>query len=692
MLISLVFSFMLFSSLCSVCSGAWIEDLKVRYNTGNTEIRSVVIGDIYDDGSNETVTGGYYFDGTRYVAELRVLNGTSLNAEKSVSWYINHNTYINSVAIGDIDNDGQNEIVTGGYYFDNYRYCASLRVWTGSTLSLEHEYNWYSTSDTILTSVDIANVDGDGYVEIIAGGYYDDGSCYHAFLCEWQHIATLALERSTTWYWGDDTVVLSIDVGNVDTDGGVEIVTGGYYFDGTRDKSLLQVWSGTLTEERSTNWYWTGNTHINSVAIGNVDTDGAIEIVTGGYYTDAGDCWNSLLYVHNGITLAAERSTNWRWISNTFVASVAVGDCDRDGIVEIVTGGAYFDGSRFNALMHVFRGSNLSQENSKSWYWYDDTFIFSVAVGCLAFDDWLDIVTGGSYFDGTRNNSQLFVWTNLTSAFLSWGTQNYPDYLGGGTERSASDQVSGSLFNLFDGAGSGQYGYCFDGFGVPTYPPSVYYQVGYCESNHANTVVFYKGHIREGGWDCGVANCPYNLHGSVFDNEGTDYEYDQIVDWRIHETDGHVSMLSSLTHDFVFIWACGWGADSRRGGFFGGHTAGMQVSYMGEAGLTGDGYDNPDDSDRCFISFEDASINFSNETDYQGNTYGDWAEEFFRYLIAEKYTIKQALDAATFVTHGIDKFSLCQLYEDVKYTMTINGTDRTSWMRIWGDSSHKLLY
>ena len=44
----------------------------------------------------------------------------------------------------------------------------------------------------------------------------------------------------------------------------------------------LIEWDGsTLTVDRLTSWYWTSSTLINSVALGDVDGDGQVEVVTG---------------------------------------------------------------------------------------------------------------------------------------------------------------------------------------------------------------------------------------------------------------------------------------------------------------------------------------------------------------------------------------------------------------------------
>ncbi len=56
------------------------------------------------------------------------------------------------------------------------------------------------------------------------------------------------------------------------------------FYDGTRNVAQLIEWNGAnLAVDRLTTWYWTSNTVINSVALGDVDGDGQIEVVTGGY-------------------------------------------------------------------------------------------------------------------------------------------------------------------------------------------------------------------------------------------------------------------------------------------------------------------------------------------------------------------------------------------------------------------------
>ena len=378
------------------------------YWTDDTVIKSVAAGDVDSDGNFEAITGGYYWDGYRYTAQLCVWNGATLALENVKTWYWTSTTLVNSVAVGDVDSDAETEIVTGGYHNDGIRSVAQLCIWNGATLALEKVKTWYWTGDTEIVSVALSDVDADGKTEIVTGGSYNNGP-YNAQLCVWDG-TTLALKNVKTWYWTGYTYINSVGVADVDGDLKAEIVTGGTYWDGSRFNAQLCVWDGTtLASENVKTWYWTGNTIIYSIGIRDVDSDSKLEIVTGGVYND-GTRIVAQLCVWSGATLALENIKTWYWTGDTAINSVGVADVDADGKVEIVTGGNYNDGTRIVAQLCVWDGTTLASENVKTWYWTGSTAINSIAVGDVYGDLKAEIVTGGTFYDGTRINAQLCVW------------------------------------------------------------------------------------------------------------------------------------------------------------------------------------------------------------------------------------------------------------------------------------------
>jgi hypothetical protein len=385
------------------------KNVKIWYWLGDlTKITSVAKGDVDSDGKTEIVTGGYYGDATTgFYAQLCVWDGATL-ALKNVAWW-DWNwgyTYLNSVAIGDVDGDGKAEIVTGG----DYGGMAQLCVWDGATLALKNVKTWYWTSSTYIESVAVGDVDADGKAEIVTGGYYNNGTRDVAQLCVWDG-ATLTLKNVQTWQWGYDTVINSVAISDVDGDAKNEIVTGGNYYTGSNTVAQLCVWNGaTLALKSVKAWFWIATTVIYSVAVGDVDADGKAEIVTGGYYWDVTRDVAQLC-VWDGATLALENVRVWYWSLNTVINSIAVGDVDADGEAEIVTGGSYYDLGIPNtvAQLCVWDGTTLALENIQTWYWNSHTEIFSVAIGDVDADGKKEIVTGGYYYE-LPPIAQLCVW------------------------------------------------------------------------------------------------------------------------------------------------------------------------------------------------------------------------------------------------------------------------------------------
>ena len=375
--------------------------------TSDTTPSAVATGDVNGDGTTEIVTAGYYLDGSRYNAQLSVWNGATLASEGVSAWCWPTDTQVSCVAIGDVNGDGHNEIVTGGEYFDGTNWNAQLSVWNGTTLALIGVTVWRWPTDTQVSSVAIGDVNGDGHNEIVVGGAYFDGTNWNAQLSVWNG-TTLAFLGVTVWKWTSDTYINSVAVANITGSLGLSIVTGGAYFDGTRYVSQLSIWSGTsLALQKVTVWYWTGDTQVTSVAVANVTGGTSLDIITGGSFFD-GTRLTGLLHVWNSSTLAVEGSTAWFTIANTTITSVAVGNYSGGNSLDIITGGTFYDGSRNNAQLIDWNGATLTSKSSTSWFVLSDTRVNSVAIGNFGLGN--RVVACGSYFDHTSVNAQLSIW------------------------------------------------------------------------------------------------------------------------------------------------------------------------------------------------------------------------------------------------------------------------------------------
>jgi len=128
---------------------------------------------------------------------------------KNEEWYMGSHTYVWSVFVDDVDNDGVKEILAGGYTHDYIRDNGQLRIWSwdGSTLTLEGNQFWFTVSSTYVRSVLVRDVDSDGIKETITAGYANDGTRVNGQLRVWAlplvDLLNVNIDAGTTYFRGE---------------------------------------------------------------------------------------------------------------------------------------------------------------------------------------------------------------------------------------------------------------------------------------------------------------------------------------------------------------------------------------------------------------------------------------------------------------------------------------------------------
>jgi hypothetical protein len=328
-----------------------LENIKSWYWTTDTQISSVAIANITGSSALDIVIGGSYFDGTRWVAQLTILNGSSLALENVRTWYWTSDTQIASVVIANITHGTTLDIITGGAYFDGTRWVAQLAVWNSSTLSLENVAVWYWSQNTYINSVAVGDIIGNGTLSIVTGGSYFDGTHLNAQLIVW-NATTLSLNYNTGWFWTSNTKIKTIAVANITGGTALSIATGGSYFDLTNYNAQLAIWNGSnLALQNVNTWLTTSNTTINSVAIGNYSSGTNLDVITGSTFND-GAKNNAQLTDWNGGTLALISTTNWAVTSDTQVNSVGIANFSLGN--RLIAAGQFYDNVRANGLLGIW--------------------------------------------------------------------------------------------------------------------------------------------------------------------------------------------------------------------------------------------------------------------------------------------------------------------------------------------------
>lgn len=265
------------------------------------------VGDVDGDGQSELLfasfeSGSGYDDGAvfSYDAQTHDLEWqSSTNAFGGFAW-----TGIHDLEIGDVDDDGVQDIVVG----TDRLYDGAIYVFDGVTKQLKQSYLYDEGAP--IYSLAIADVDNDGNTEIIAGGgqehtgapgtyvYIIDGSTGEV---EWNSI-------NLGGYWSDIT---ELEVANLDNDEALEIAAINdqlYIFDGVTHQQWRSAFTG-----------------VTSVDLYDINGNGTIEILVG---TNQGQ-----LIVLNGQTLQEELNLS---ISNSAIASLKAYDFDQNGSTELV--------------------------------------------------------------------------------------------------------------------------------------------------------------------------------------------------------------------------------------------------------------------------------------------------------------------------------------------------------------------
>lgn len=301
------------------------------------------------------------------------VNGLVLKDEKHWETYGNGGTCISgshNLFIADVDNDGFLEVLTGGFMYnivngERTTSLAPLKIWnwTGDKLVLEKNHYW----DGNIRCIFCEDIDGDGVKEIFTGGtVLGDSDSFYSI---------------KVWNYDGVDVVLkgsynglsfnSIFVSDLDKNGEPEVLTTSRASYNVQSAAQLQVWEwkdNTLSLLDSVEWCGSDDARANSVYAYDLNNDNEIEIMTVGYDDGLKNSSGQLrIWSWDGKNLLLKANQKWRMVENCYGLTNAGG----------VMG---------------------------------NTLVKNLKVGDVDGDGSAEIVTGGFTYDGEKINAQIRVW------------------------------------------------------------------------------------------------------------------------------------------------------------------------------------------------------------------------------------------------------------------------------------------
>ena len=340
-----------------------------------TSAQSLAWGDVDGDGDLDLAVGYATHAGSDpnqllYFGWGDAPNNVYLNTngqlQATPAWTSSANSPTLSLAWGDVDGDGDLDLATGNL-------SAPDRVYRNESVQgrIILTEMWSSGTDNRTTQLAWGDVDGDGDLDIAAGGCDRPHLYLNQLNQQEQDLVSVSLPTDA-----DDCASGShLEWGDLDEDGDLDLVIA--------TQNRIRIFNNTVGHLSQ------GQTDISevgtrSVALGDVDADGDLDLAIG--------IWSGQKKIFENIDGYIQPVPMWLSDETDLNTSLAWGDADGDGDLDLASGNVtLFSGGASNKINF---NENGGLDTSAAWVSEKILNTHSLAWGDVNQDGVLDLVTG----------------------------------------------------------------------------------------------------------------------------------------------------------------------------------------------------------------------------------------------------------------------------------------------------------
>ncbi len=274
-----------------------------------------------------------------------------------------------SLAWGDYDGDGDLDLVTGNDTSFYYSSGEPNRLYRNEGGILTASAVWTSAEADRTRSLAWGDYDGDGDLDLVVGNAGNWGQPNRLYRNDGGTLVPAAV-----WSSAEADITNSVAWGDFDGDGDLDLAVGNGGFEGGQPNRLYRNEAGVLAQSAVWSSVETDNTA--SVAWGDYDDDGDLDLAAGG--ADSAGIPVLRLYANDG----GQINTSASWSATGGGGKVAWGDYDGDGDLDLAAGRLLYrnDGGEI-AASNAWEPVESDTVNDLAWGDYDGDGDLDLAVG-----------------------------------------------------------------------------------------------------------------------------------------------------------------------------------------------------------------------------------------------------------------------------------------------------------------------